>query len=172
MEKKVVDLCSQARELIHIFTSTYCLLENTFNRTIPSHWKPAFHSATFGTTVCSKFPCFPPLLPSLFYSHRSQSTSDWCTLLPPILLKNTIVEAYAPGERIGWGFLTPIQVHANSEDFRPNPAHCNVFTNFVPSLHLFETFFSPPRNLLQATMYYFNAVLIVFAGRAYTVVVN
>jgi hypothetical protein len=39
-----------------------CLYANMFTKTIRIHWKPEFHSATFGTTTCAMSPCFLPLL--------------------------------------------------------------------------------------------------------------
>lgn len=46
---------------------------NIFNKIIRIHWKPVFHNATFGTTVCSVFAFSPTfLLPS-------HGTCVWCT---------------------------------------------------------------------------------------------
>jgi hypothetical protein len=62
---------------------------NTFNK-ICIDWKPTFHNATIGTTVCSMFPCFLLLPPSCLYFLPSHSTCEWCTLQLPNLLKDTI----------------------------------------------------------------------------------
>jgi hypothetical protein len=70
------------------------LHENTFKKTISIKWKPAFLYATFGTAVCSMFPCFIPLPPWRLYFRPRHSTRDWCRPQPPILLKNTIVSSY------------------------------------------------------------------------------
>jgi hypothetical protein len=74
MEKKGVDLYSKARESV--------LTRNLFLacRQNNSHLlETKFHNGTFGTTVCSMFPCLfpPPLLPPshLWLVHASASSS-------------------------------------------------------------------------------------------------
>jgi hypothetical protein len=52
-------LAPSLRTSIQYLWVLYSLYTNTFNKTIPIHWKPTFHNGIFGTPVCPEIPCLP-----------------------------------------------------------------------------------------------------------------